>query len=428
MNIIEKDITELRAYEKNPRHNEKAVDAVAASIREFGFKVPIVIDKDNVIAAGHTRVAAARKLGLEKVPCIVADDLTEEQIRAFRLADNKTAELAEWDEDLLAEELALLEDVDMEQFGFEGLEELLDETKETTEDDFDEDEITIEPTTKLGDIWQLGDHRLICGDSTSSENAKRLLGDEKAQMLFTSPPYADMREYRGGKDLSVANIAQFISAFRPYTDYQCVNLGIQRKDGEVIQYWDEYIKVAKKSGYKLMAWNVWDKMIPGSIGQQNAFIPIKHEWIFVFGTEYFDINLTLKKKDVSIKNTRRKIKCRGRDGNTKAHASGDLSKPLKKMESVLELESVTKLISEKGSIIKQHPATFPVGLPAEYIKAMSKEDDIIIEPFGGAGTTLIACEQLGRKCRISELDEHYCDVIKTRWETFTGKKAELISE
>lgn len=176
MNIIEKDITELRAYEKNPRHNEKAVDAVAASIREFGFKVPIVIDKDNVIAAGHTRVAAARKLGLEKVPCIVADDLTEEQIRAFRLADNKTAELAEWDEDLLAEELALLEDVDMEQFGFEGLEELLDETKETTEDDFDEDEITIEPTTKLGDIWQLGDHRLICGDSTDATIIGKLMG------------------------------------------------------------------------------------------------------------------------------------------------------------------------------------------------------------------------------------------------------------
>lgn len=121
MNIVEKNIEELKAYEKNPRHNEKAVDAVAASIKEFGWKVPVVIDKDGVIAAGHTRVAAAKKLGIKTVPCIVADDLTEEQIRAFRLADNKTAELAEWDEDLLALELEALRDFQMEQFGFDDL-------------------------------------------------------------------------------------------------------------------------------------------------------------------------------------------------------------------------------------------------------------------------------------------------------------------
>ena len=189
MNIIEKSIEELRAYENNPRHNEKAVDAVAASIREFGWKNPIVIDKNNVIAAGHTRLLAAKKLGLKTVPCIVADDLTEEQIRAFRLADNKTAELAEWDEELLAEELKLLENIDMEQFGFDGLEELIEETREATEDDFNEDEITIEPTTKPGDIWQLGEHRLICGDSTMKEILEQLMQEDRADMVFTDPPY-----------------------------------------------------------------------------------------------------------------------------------------------------------------------------------------------------------------------------------------------
>lgn len=189
MNIVEKSIEELKAYEKNPRHNEKAVDAVAASIKEFGWKVPVVIDKDGVIAAGHTRVAAAKKLGIKTVPCIVADDLTEEQIRAFRLADNKTAELAEWDDELLAEELAMLEDIDMSQFGFDGLEEMLDETREATEDDFNEDEEDIEPITKTGDIWVLGDHRLICGDSTQKDVIDRLMQGEKADMVFTDPPY-----------------------------------------------------------------------------------------------------------------------------------------------------------------------------------------------------------------------------------------------
>ena len=189
MNIVEKSIEELKAYEKNPRHNEKAVDAVAASIKEFGWKVPVVIDKDGVIAAGHTRVAAAKKLGIKTIPCIVADDLTEEQIRAFRLADNKTAELAEWDDELLAEELAMLEDIDMSQFGFDGLEEMLDETREATEDDFNEDEEDIEPVTKTGDIWVLGDHRLICGDSTQKDVIDRLMQGEKADMVFTDPPY-----------------------------------------------------------------------------------------------------------------------------------------------------------------------------------------------------------------------------------------------
>ena len=196
MNIIEKDITELRAYEKNPRHNEKAVDAVAASIREFGFKVPIVIDKDNVIAAGHTRVAAARKLGLDKVPCIVADDLTEEQIRAFRLADNKTAELAEWDEDLLAEELKMLDDIDMSEFGFDMSE--YDDDKDIEEVDF-EDNPEEEPTAKLGQIYQLGEHRLMCGDSTDPKDVEKLMGGQVADMMVTDPPYNVNYESTAGK-------------------------------------------------------------------------------------------------------------------------------------------------------------------------------------------------------------------------------------
>ena len=161
MQIIEKKIGDIKPYEKNPRKNDSAVDAVANSIKEFGFKVPVVIDKDNVIVCGHTRYKAAKKLGLKAVPCVVADDLTEEQIKAYRLADNKVSELAEWDIDLLGEELDGIFDIDMSDFGF-------DLTEEEEETEIIEDEVPqeVESVAKQGDIWQLGRHRLMCGDST----------------------------------------------------------------------------------------------------------------------------------------------------------------------------------------------------------------------------------------------------------------------
>ena len=276
---------------------------------------------------------------------------------------------------------------------------------------------------KLGDIWQLGRHRLMCGDSTDGNDIAQLMNGEKAKMLFTSPPYSDMREYEGGKDLSVSNLAQFISAYRPYTDYQCVNLGIQRKNNDIYEYWNEYIRIARESGYKMLAWNVWDKGMTGNIGQAKAFFPLRHEWIFVFGTEFFEINLTKKKKEESIKEYTAPKTKRNKDGSMEYHSTGDTSKPLKQMESVLFLHP------ELNNEIRQsHPATFPVGLPGEYIKAMTATQDIVIEPFGGSGTTLIAAEQTNRNCRIMELEPKYCDVIIKRWENLTGEKAVLIND
>jgi site-specific DNA-methyltransferase (adenine-specific) len=417
MQIIEKRIEELIDYENNPRHNEAAVGKVAASIEAFGFKVPIVIDKDNVIIAGHTRRKAAERLGLQTVPCIVADDLTEEQVKAFRLADNKTSEFAEWDFEKLNEELAELRDMefDMSAFGFEDLQ--IEEPKEITEDEVPEVDEESEPITKLGDIWQLGRHRLMCGSSTDEKDVRMLMNGEKAKMLFTSPPYSDMREYNGGKDLSVEHISSFIARYKPFTDYQCVNLGIQRKDHEIVQYWDEYIDVARQCGYKLMAWNIWDKTKCGSIGNQSAFFPIRHEWIFVFGTEFYEINCTVEKAKESIKIGKHTRKVRQADGTMSESSTGDLSNKYKQMESVVQI------LPEQGSIIKEHPATFPVQLPAEYIQAMTDENDVVIESFGGSGTTLIACEQLNRICHAMELDPKYCDVIVKRWENLTGEKA-----
>ena len=415
MNIINKKLTEIKPYDKNPRKNDEAVKYVAASIKEFGWKVPIVIDKDGIIVAGHTRWKAAKKLGLDEVPCIIADDLSDEQIKAFRLADNKVSEKAEWDFDLLGEELDELFDFDMSVFGFED-EMVEDEPIIVEEDDVPEVDEEAEPITKPGDIWQLGRNRLMCGSSTNEEDVAKLMNGKKAKILFTSPPYSDMREYNGDKELSVEHISSFIAMYRPFTDYQCVNLGIQRKEHEIVPYWDEYIDVAKHSGYKLMAWNVWDKTMCGSVGQQSAFVPIRHEWIFVFGTEFFEINQTWEKKEESVKEAKKRA-VRQADGSMKFSSTGDMTNKYKQMESVLYL------CSEVGSIRSEHPATFPVGLPSEYIQSMTDEGDNVIEPFCGSGTTLIACEQLGRNCFGMELDPKYCDVIVKRWETLTGEKA-----
>lgn len=194
MQIFDKLLTELTPYKNNPRNNAKAVKAVAASIKEFGFKQPVVIDRDGVIVCGHTRVLAAKELGLQTVPCVVAYDLTEEQINAYRLADNKTNELAEWNFTLLDEELAKIGEIDMSLFGFDP------KNPEVVEDDWsDADEETIEKRAQQGDIWKLGRHRLMCGDSTDVNAVETLMAGAKADMLLTDPPYGVDYEGVAGK-------------------------------------------------------------------------------------------------------------------------------------------------------------------------------------------------------------------------------------
>lgn len=175
MNVIEMSVDELIPYENNPRKNDEAVEKVALSISAFGFKVPIVVDANNVIVTGHTRLKAAKKLGITTVPVIKADDLTDEQIKAFRLADNKVAEFSQWDEEKLMKELDELDTIDMSLYGFEELENEIEEL-EAEEDDYDESKLdNVEPKAKLGDIYQLGEHRLICGDSTDAAVIDRLM-------------------------------------------------------------------------------------------------------------------------------------------------------------------------------------------------------------------------------------------------------------
>lgn len=223
MNIIDIKIDELNPYENNPRKNDKAVKYVAESIRQFGFKVPIVVDGDNTIIAGHTRFKAARMLNLEDVPCIVADDLTPEQIKAFRLADNKVSEKAEWDFDLLEDELADILDINMEDLGFDFFEK---DTK-VVDDNYDKS-VPKNPRSKLGDVFQLGRHRLMCGDSTDSGDVDTLMNGLQADMLLTDPPYNVDYEGSAGK---IENDNMEDSVFRDFLTRAFFNAKSHMKPG-----------------------------------------------------------------------------------------------------------------------------------------------------------------------------------------------------
>lgn len=222
MKIVQKAPGELIPYENNTKqHPPEQVDRIAESIRRFGWWQPIVVDRDNVVVIGHGRLMAAKQLMLDTVPVTYADTLTDEQIQALRLADNKTNE-SQWDFEKLEEELAALSiaGVDMTDFGFEDLEDEFADAKKTIEEDTIP-ETPEEPKSKRGEIYRLGEHRLMCGDSIDEKDIAALMDGEKGRMLFTSPPYSDMREYEGGKDLSVDNLAQFIAKYRPHRLSMC---------------------------------------------------------------------------------------------------------------------------------------------------------------------------------------------------------------
>jgi DNA modification methylase len=408
-------LTKIKANPNNPRLvKDDKFKKLVKSIQDFPQMLnirPIVVNDDMIVLGGNMRLKACKEAGLKEVPVIKASSLTEEQQREFIIKDN--VGYGEWDWDVIANEW------DAEQVTDWGLDipDFKPQQLEAEEDDYEIPD-TIETDIVLGDLFEIGPHRLLCGDSTNADDVARLMNGQKSELLFTSPPYSDMREYNGEKDLSVKNLKEFIPTFMPYVTYQVVNLGIQRKGNEIVQYWDEYIETANACGYKLISWNVWDKMLAGSVSNQNAMFAIEHEWIFVFGYEPKKLNRTIEKSEESekrLKSTRKNTQgkairqVRQADGSMKFSTKGE-NYQNKNMPTVIQV------IPQMGrdEFTTKHPATFPVALPNEYIQAMTNEGDYVVEPFTGSGTTMVAAHQLNRKCCGMELDPKYCQVIVDR--------------
>jgi DNA modification methylase len=398
------NINEIKPNPNNPRIiKDYKFKQLVKSIQDFPQMLelrPIVIDENNMVLGGNMRLKACKEAGLTDVPVIHANNLTEEKKREFIIKDNVAFGEHNWDELANSWNVEELTEwgLDIPNFDVNNL--------EAEEDDFAVPDGGIETDIVLGDLFEIGEHRLLCGDSTDSDQVAKLMNGQKSELLFTSPPYSDMREYNGNKDLSVNNLVEFITSFYEYCQYQVVNLGIQRKDNDINEYWNDYINKARDNGYKFLSWNVWAKPSAGSIGNQSAFFPISHEWIFVFGKKFKDINRTCE-RTTAIKESRTHRKVRQADGSMKNSTVG-FQGTLKEMESVFYSNP------ELGAIRKDHPATFPIELPSEYIKAITNEGDLIAEPFTGSGTTMVAAHQLKRKCYGMELDPKYCQVIVDR--------------
>jgi DNA modification methylase len=416
MKIETLQIKDLTPDPANARqHDEKNLKAIQGSLNQFGQRKPIVITEAGVIVAGNGTVEAAKRLGWLKIDAVrVPGDWTPEQTKAFALADNRTAELAAWNTEALTAQLQELEEKGWEiaEFGFEAL-EFPSEEKEVVEKEIPE---SAPARTALGDIWKLGNHKLYCGDSTA--DLSKLMGEESIELCFTSPPYSDQREYNGGKELSTAHIAKFISAASKWVHYYAVNLGMSRKQGALNTYWDDYINEAESCGLKLLSWNIWNRQgLAGfSIGQITAMFAIEHEFIFVFGKEPKKLNLTIPNSSVGITKF---VSNRKKDG-TLQYAETTVSES--RQLGTVYWGGV------EGQSSGNHPAAFPIEFPKAYIEAMTDKGQIVYDPFGGSGSTLIAAEQTGRICFISELDPKYCDIILTRWENLTGEKAQLLSK
>lgn len=413
MKIKEIEISCINEYENNPRNNEKAVEAVAESIRQFGFKVPIVIDKDCVIVAGHTRVKAAKQIGMTSVPCVIADDLTEEQLQAYRLADNKTAELAEWDFEKLHEELKALNAFDMDIFGFDTLPDIMEEMNEPSETPIEE-LIDDETITKEGDVWRLGNHRLLCGDCTDKATIEKLMNGEKADLLLTDPPYNVAVENSAGMTIQNDNMSDTAFYEFLFSAFSVANTAMKEGAGFYIWHGESeglnFRKACKAVEWNLKQCIIWVKS-QITIGRQDyqwKHEPCLYGWKGG-GSHYF------------IKN-RKQATVIDEDIDVEFMTAEELRKVI---TDIMEQSSILR--EEKPQKNSDHPTMKPIPLIKKQVKNSTRKNGIVLDIFGGSGTTLLACEELSRICYMLELDPKYCDVIIKRWETLTGEKAVKIN-
>jgi DNA modification methylase len=429
MHVEERTLTSITPYDNNPRLNDPAVEAVAASIKEFGFRQPIVVDEEGVIIVGHTRYKAAQQLGLETVPVHVAKGLTPAQIKAYRIADNQTARLSEWDQERLVQELLALQDMDFQLdltgFSSDELQELLAEPG--TEGLVDPDDIPAPPDeaiTQPGDLWILGNHRLLCGDSSKDEDVDRLLDGASIHLVNTDPPYNVKVEPRSNnaiaaglssfenthhqkmdvarhpekskptqkklraKDRPLANDFVSDEEFDRLLHAWFGNLSRVLEPGRSFYIWGgygnlgNYPPVLKATGLYFSQGIIWDKQHPVLTRKDymGCFEIAYYGWKEGAGHKFFGPN------------------------------------------NALDLWHIKKVNPQNMS----HLTEKPVELAARAMEYSSKRGENVLDLFGGSGSTLIAAQQTGRRAFLMELDQLYSDVIVQRWENFTGKKAERV--
>ena len=428
-------IDRLIPYARNSRtHSDAQVAQIAASIKEFGFTNPVLIDAEGGIIAGHGRVMGARQLGLAEVPCIRLGHLTDAQRRAYVIADNRLALDAGWDEEMLALEIAELSELgyDLALTGFDDseLERLLssaleddaaaeNENPESSADDCDEvPDAPVVPVSRPSDVWQIGAHRVICGDATDAAVVAVLMQSDTARLCFTSPPYGNQRDYTSGGITDWDGLMRGVFAHLPMAgDGQVlVNLGLIHRDNEVIPYWDGWLAWMRSQGWRRFAWYVWDQG-PGMPGDwQGRFAP-SFEFVFHFNRESRKPNKIVPCKHAGQESHQRadgsSTAMRGKDGEVggwthKGQPTQDTRIP----------DSVIRVMRHKGKIGQDidHPAVFPVALPEFVIEAYTDAGDIVFEPFGGSGTTMLAAERTGRICRSIEIAPEYVDVAIKRFQ------------
>lgn len=413
--IVESAVTDLRAYAGNARtHSKKQIKQIAASIARFGFTNPVLVSDDGEIIAGHGRVEAAKLLGWEKVPTIALSHLSPPERRAYVLVDNKYALNAGWDRDILAIELQALVDLefDMELTGFSlaEIDFVLDEASDSDPKGADKPEDAVpavrdEPITKFGDVWLLGRHKLLCGDAQVAGNFTDLMGDEKADLVFTDPPY-NVRINGNVCGLGSVKHREFAFASGEMSEVQFTqflattlgNASACMRDGAIAfvcmdwRHMGELLTAGRKTFTELKNVVVWNK----SNGGMGAFYRSKHELIFVF-----------------------------KQGAAEHTNSFGLGETGRYRTNVWDYAGISSIGANRSEELAMHPTVKPVALIADAIRDCSRRGEIVLDCFGGSGSTLIAAEKTGRCARIIEYDEHYCDTIVRRWEHFTGKRAVL---
>lgn len=422
----------LKPYAKNARtHSDAQVAKIASSIVEYGFISPMLVSGEGEVMAGHGRLAAAKKLALDVVPVVVLDHLTPTQRRAYILADNQLALQAGWDEELLAAELADLSaagfDLALTGFSDEELAGLLSDIEDTADSEeapsigepADEDipEAPATPVSRTGDIWQLGAHRLICGDSTDPAVVAALMTGDQASLCFTSPPYGQQRDYTQGiADWDALMRGVFANLPMAGDGQVLVNLGLIHRDNEVIPYWDGWLAWMRQQGWRRFGWYVWDQG-PGMPGDWAGRLAPSFEFVFHFNRQSRKPNKIVPCKhagqDSHLRADGSSTAMRGKDGEV-----GGWTHAGQPTQDFRIPDSVIRVMRHKGKIGRDidHPAVFPVALPEHILLAYSDPGDVVFEPFGGSGTTILAAQKTGRQVRAIELAPQYTDVAVKRFQ------------